>query len=249
MFVFISIYITLLGLILGSFFNVVALRIPAGESIVTPPSRCPTCHKRLKGRDLVPVLSWLIGKGKCRYCQTPVSGLYVLGEATTGLLFLWVFLIKGLTGEALVGWVLVSLCVIISMSDLKYMLVPNKILLFFLPVFVLIRLLFTEGNVWSYVLGAVVGGGIILLLALAGGMGMGDAKLFALCGWMIGFPNVILAFLLACTIGTLVYGTLMLLGFIRRKQPVPFAPCLVLGTLISYGYGSQIISGYLALIS
>jgi len=178
-----------------------------------------------------------------------VSGLYVLGEATTGLLFLWVFLIKGLTGEALVGWVLVSLCVIISMSDLKYMLVPNKILLFFLPVFVLIRLLFTEGNVWSYVLGAVVGGGIILLLALAGGMGMGDAKLFALCGWMIGFPNVILAFLLACTIGTLVYGTLMLLGFIRRKQPVPFAPCLVLGTLISYGYGSQIISGYLALIS
>jgi leader peptidase (prepilin peptidase)/N-methyltransferase len=247
--IFISIYITLLGLVFGSFFNVVALRIPAGESIVTPPSRCPTCQTRLKGRDLVPVLSWLFSKGKCRYCQTPVSGLYVLGEVATGLLFLWIYLLTGLTGESLIGWVLVSLCVIVSVSDLKYMLIPNKVLLFFLPVFIVLRLLFSEGEVWNYVLGAVVGGGIILLLALAGGMGMGDAKLFALCGWMIGFPNVILAFLIACALGTLVYGLLMLLGTIKRKQPVPFGPWLAIGTLISYGYGSQIISWYLTLIS
>jgi leader peptidase (prepilin peptidase)/N-methyltransferase len=129
------------------------------------------------------------------------------------------------------------------------MLIPNKVLLFFLPVLVLLRLFFAEGAIWSYVIGAVVGGSIIFLLALAGGMGMGDAKLFVLCGWAIGFPNVILAFLLSAAIGTLVYGILMLLGLIKRKQPVPFGPWLAIGTLIAYGYGSEIIGGYLSLIS
>ncbi|OAB42964.1 prepilin peptidase [Paenibacillus glacialis] len=246
--IFVSVYVTMLGLILGSFYNVVALRIPVGKSIVSPPSRCPKCGTRLKGRDLVPVLSWILSSGKCRYCQAPVSGLYALGEGVTGLLFLWVYLRTGLSGESLVGWVLVSLCVIVSVSDLKYMLIPNKVLLFFLPVLVLLRIIYTEESIWNGVLGAVVGGGIVLLLALAGGMGMGDAKLFVLCGWVIGFPNVILAFLLSSAIGTLVYGMLMLLGFIKRKQPVPFGPWLAIGTIIAYGYGSEIIGGYLSLI-
>lgn len=246
--IFIASYITLLGLILGSFYNVVALRVPAKESLLHPPSHCPNCNTRLKVRDLFPVLSYLLSRGKCRYCGTKVSPLYPLGEAATGLLFLWVYLQFGLTGKGVIGFVLVSLAIIVTVADLKYMLIPNKVLLFFLPLLLILVLLFPEGPLWQQLLGAALGGGILLLLALFGGMGVGDVKLFALLGWVIGFPNVVLAFLIACLLGSVVGGMLMLVGIIKRKQPIPFGPWLVVGALISYGYGSHIIGAYLSLI-
>lgn len=246
--IFIASYITLLGLILGSFYNVVALRVPAKESLLHPPSHCPNCNTRLKARDLFPVLSYLLSRGKCHYCGTKVSPLYPLGEAATGLLFLWVYLQFGLTGKGVIGFVLVSLAIIVTVADLKYMLIPNKVLLFFSPLLLILVLLFPEGPLWGHLLGALLGGGILLLLALFGGMGVGDVKLFALLGWVIGFPNVVLAFLIACLLGSVVGGMLMLVGIIKRKQPIPFGPWLVVGALISYGYGSHIIGAYLSLI-
>ncbi|NMO96666.1 prepilin peptidase [Paenibacillus lemnae] len=244
----IAAYITLLGLALGSFFNVVALRIPAGQSLVSPPSRCGSCETRLRGRDLVPVLSWLTARGKCRHCGVQVSWLYPAGEAAAGILFLWTYLRFGLTSEGMLGFLLCSLAVIVTISDLHSMVIPNKVLLFFLPLLAAGTFLATEHTWWSHVLGALLGGGVIFLLVLAGGMGMGDAKLFALCGLVIGFPGVILAFLTACFLGTAAGVTLMLLGKVNRKQRIPFAPWLACGILIAYGYGSQIIGGYLSLI-
>ncbi|MNI62169.1 Type 4 prepilin-like proteins leader peptide-processing enzyme [compost metagenome] len=172
----------------------------------------------------------------------------MLGEAATGLLFLWVYLQFGLSGQGIIGWVLVSLAVIVTVTDLKYMLIPNKVLLFFLPLLLLLVLVFPEGPIWSHLLGGVAGGGIMLLLALFGGMGMGDMKLFALLGWVVGFPNVVLAFLIACALGTVAGATLMLLGKVKRGQRVPFGPWLAAGSLIAFSYGSHLISGYLALI-
>jgi leader peptidase (prepilin peptidase)/N-methyltransferase len=246
--IFIAIYITLIGLILGSFFNVVALRIPAGQSLLHPPSHCAGCGTRLKARNLVPVFSYLLAGGKCRYCGAGISPLYPLGEVATGLLFLWIYLQYGLTGKGWIGFVLVSLAVIVTVADVKYMLIPNKVLLFFLPVMLLLIAFFPDGPLWSHLLGGAVGGGIILLLALFGGMGMGDVKLFALLGWVVGFPNVMLAFLIACALGSVVGGTLLLFGWIKRRQPIPFGPWLAAGTLIAFSYGSQIIGGYLSLI-
>lgn len=248
--IFIAIYVTLLGLILGSFYNVVALRIPVGESIIHPPSRCSSCGTRLRTRDLIPVFSFLFSGGKCRYCSAKLSALYPLGEAATGLLFMWVYLRTGLTGESLVGLTLVSLGVIVTVTDVKYMRIPNKVLLFFTPIFILLRITFPEYSFWSHILGAFAGGGIILLIILisGGGMGMGDAKLLALCGLVIGLPNTLLALFIACVLGTLVGGVLMLAGIIKRKQHIPFGPWLIIGIWIAYGYGSQIISGYLSLI-
>lgn len=246
--IFIASYITLLGLILGSFYNVVALRVPAKESLLHPPSHCPNCNTRLKARDLFPVISYLLSGGKCRYCGTKVSALYPLGEAATGLLFLWVYLQFGLTGRGAIGFILVSLSVIVMVADLKYMLIPNKVLLFFLPLLLILVLFFSEGPLWQHLLGAVLGGGILLLFALFGGMGVGDVKLFALLGLVIGFPNVILAFLIACLLGSVVGGMLMLVGVVKRKQRIPFGPWLVVGALISYGYGSHIIGAYLSLL-
>ncbi|WP_410512580.1 prepilin peptidase [Paenibacillus sp. BR2-3] len=246
--IFIATYITLLGLILGSFYNVVGLRVPAKESLLHPPSHCPNCNTQLKHRDLFPVFSYLLSRGKCPYCGTSVSSLYPLGEAATGLLFLWVYLQFGFTGKGLLGFLLVSLSVIVTVADLKYMLIPNKVLLFFLPLFVVLVPLFAKGPLGHNLLGAVLGGCLILPFALLGGMGMGDAKLFALLGGVIGFPNVILAFLLACLLGSVVGGLFILFGVVKRKQPIPFGPWLAAGTLIAYGYGSFIISTYLSLI-
>ncbi|GGD48019.1 prepilin peptidase [Paenibacillus nasutitermitis] len=248
----ITIYVFVLGLACGSFFNVVGLRVPAGKSIMHPPSSCTACGSRLGARDLVPVLSYLLSQGRCRRCGAEVSALYPLGELAAGLLFVWLYLRFGFGEEAPLGLLLVSLAVIISVSDLKYMLIPNKVLLAFLPFFVIVRLLAPGGQpLWQYLLGAVAGGGVIVLIILLsrGGMGMGDAKLFALCGLVVGFPHILLALMLACLLGTLVGGSLLFLGLVKRKQPIPFGPFLAAGTIIAYGYGTALINGYLSIIA
>ncbi|RTE01422.1 prepilin peptidase [Paenibacillus whitsoniae] len=247
----IACYVFILGLVLGSFYNVVALRVPAKQSIVKPPSACPSCGTQLKTRDLVPVFSYLFSRGKCRHCQSKVSILYPIGELATGLLFLWVYVTYSISSETIVGLTLVSLLVIITISDLKYMRIPNQVLLFFLPIVILLRL-FVPGNQawWSYALGAVVGCGIIVLIALVtrGGMGMGDAKLLFVCGIVLGWSHILIAFVLACLLGSLLGGVLLLSGIIKRKQPIPFGPYLAAGVLIAYGYGSDLIQVYLNLL-
>lgn len=245
--IYIASYIILLGLTLGSFYNVVALRVPAKESLLNPPSHCPNCNTRLKARDLFPVISYLLSGGKCRHCGTRVSPLYPLGEAVTGLLFLWVYLQFGLTGKGIIGYVLVSLAVIVTVADLKYMLIPNKVLLFFTAA-ADSCIAISRRTAMASLTGSCAWGGVLIPFVLLGGMGAGDVKLFALLGLVIGFPNVILAFLVACLLGSVVGGLLMLLGIIKRKQPVPFGPWLAIGALISFGYGSHIIGAYLSLI-
>lgn len=246
----IAIYLLLLGLALGSFYNVVALRVPAGESVVHPPSRCSRCGTRLGARDMIPVVSYLFSRGRCRHCGVSVSALYPLGEAATGLLFVWVYLQTGISGQLPIGLVLVSLSIIISIADIHYMKIPNKVLLFFLPILLVLVVLTPAGSLWNHLGGALAGGGVLLLIAVLsrGGMGMGDVKLFALFGWVIGFPNVLLALFAACLLG-LLYGMIVRAsGRHGRGQPIPFGPFLAAGTLIAYGYGSYIISGYLSLM-
>ncbi|MEC0270146.1 prepilin peptidase [Paenibacillus anseongense] len=244
-------YIFILGLVLGSFFNVVALRVPAKQSVINPPSACPKCGTKLKAKDLIPVISYIFTRGQCRYCGTKVSILYPLGELATGLLFLWAYVHFGITVESLIALTLVSLLVIITVSDLSYMLIPNKILIVFFPIFIVLRFIFPGDQAWwSYVLGAVIGGGIIVLIAILsrGGMGMGDAKLLTVCGAVLGLSHIMVAFVLACMIGSLIGGLLLLLKITKRKQPIPFGPSLALGILISYGYGSDMIKAYLTLL-
>ncbi|MDR6882288.1 leader peptidase (prepilin peptidase)/N-methyltransferase [Bacillus sp. 3255] len=249
--ILIGVYVFIIGLVLGSFFNVVALRIPAKQSVVKPPSACPSCGTQLKSRDLIPVISYFAAKGQCRYCSTNVSPLYPLGELATGLLFMWAYVRFGFTAETLVALTLVSLLVIITVSDLTSMLIPNKVLMFFFPVLAVLRIVFPgEQAWWSYVLGAIAGGGIVIVIALLsrGGMGMGDAKLLAVCGAVLGLSHILIAFVLACMIGSLIGGLLLLLKIIQRKQPIPFGPSLAMGILLSYGYGSDLIQAYLTLL-
>ncbi|MFS1512763.1 prepilin peptidase [Chengkuizengella sp. SCS-71B] len=243
---FIYIYLFILGLVFGSFFNLVGLRVPNKQSIIYSSSHCPHCQHRLGVWDLIPIFSFLFNKGECRYCGVKVSFIYMFGELITGILFVWIYSITGFTGEFIIGLLLVSLSVIITVSDLKYMIIPNKVLIFFLPFTILARFLFLSQSIWYYVIGFFVGGGILMLLAIIsrGGMGMGDVKLFAIYGLIIGFEQIFLALFIASVIGSLVGITLILLKKIQKNQPISFGPYLALGTLITYGYGDEIIQWY-----
>lgn len=247
----IALYLFVLGLVCGSFFNVVGLRVPVKKSIVHPPSHCTGCGTRLTKRDLMPVISYLLARGRCRHCHASVSVVYPLGELATGLLFVAVYLRFGLSLELLAGLLLVSLAVIVSVSDLAYMLIPNRILLFFLPLLLLARVLHHDLPLWQYALGALAGGGVLLLIHLAsrGGMGLGDMKLFAICGLVLGTVQIGTALLLACLAGTLIGGMLLLLGIVKRKQPIPFGPFLAFGTLAAYLFGDALLSEYWSILS
>lgn len=241
-------FVLIYGLILGSFYNVVGLRVPQKQSIVSPRSSCPKCGHQLSAFELIPVLSYLIQGGKCRSCKAPVSPLYPIVELMTGLLFLAAPFIVGWTSELLVAWTLISLFMIIFVTDLTYMLIPDKVLLVFTGIFLLERIFIPLNLWWDPLLGAVVGFTLLLLIAVAsrGGMGGGDIKLFALIGLAVGMKMVLLSFFLSTLFGAL-FGVIgMLIGKLKRKNPIPFGPFIAAGTLTAYFYGDSIIKAYLS---
>ena len=241
-----SIFIALFGLVLGSFYNVVGLRVPKGESIVNPPSHCTSCGRRLTAVELIPVLSYVIQGGKCKGCGVKVSPIYCVTEVATAVLFAGSYLKFGFTAELAVALLFVSLLVIINVSDIAYMLIPNKILLFFLPFLVIARIVSPLDLWWDSLLGAVVGFGILLLIAVIskGGMGGGDIKLFFLIGLVLGTVNTILTLFLASVIGMIAGIVILKIKGQGRKTPIPFGPSIALGALIAYFYGADLIEWY-----
>lgn len=245
---FISIIFLLFGFILGSFLNVVGLRVPKGESILYPPSHCPSCRRQLGVRDLIPVFSFLINRGRCRYCGAPISPLYLLGELSTGIFFFLAYLAFSLRPELWVALSLIALSVIITVADLAYMRIPNRVLLFFLPLFAGLRLFIREESLFYYLGGFVAAGGLLLIVAYGsrGGMGIGDVKLFALYGLLLGPVHAFLALFIASLVGASAGGLLILTGKRSRKDPIPFGPFLALGAILAELYGREIIQAYLS---
>lgn len=239
------------GITLGSFFNVVGLRVPMKKSIVAPRSACPTCGHQLRAWELIPVASFIIQKGKCRGCQSRISPIYPISELITGILFVMAPYFIGWSSELFVAWTLISLFMIIFVSDIHYMLIPDKILLVFAGVFLFERIFLPLTPWWDSLLGGVVG--LLLLLAIAivskGGMGGGDVKLFALIGFVVGTKLLILSFFLATLFGAFFGVIALLLKLVKRKEPIPFGPFIVAGTLTAYFYGSEIIQHYVRFIS
>ena len=234
------------GLVLGSFYNVVGLRVPKGRSIVKPPSHCTNCGKQLTAVELIPVFSYVIQRGKCKGCGVKVSSIYCLTEILTGLLFALCYVKFGFTAELTVALLFVSLLVIINVSDLTYMLIPNKILLFFLPLLVIARIVSPLELWWDSLLGAFIGFSMLLLIAVVskGGMGGGDIKLFFLIGFVLGTIHTLLTLFLASIVGMIVGMAVLKVRGQGRKTPVPFGPSIAVGALISYFYGNQLIEWY-----
>lgn len=235
------------GIALGSFFNVVGLRVPLIKSIVVPKSSCPNCGHQLKAYELIPVVSYMLQKGKCRGCQSRISPIYPVFELLTGILFATAPLIIGWSGELVVALTLISMFMIIIVSDIHYMLIPDKILIWFAGVFLLERIIWTLTPWWDSILGA--GSGFLLLLIIAivskGGMGGGDIKLYALLGFVLGFKLVLLSFFLSTLFGAVIGGLALLFKIVKRKQPIPFGPFIAAGSLTAYYWGTDLINLYI----
>lgn len=247
----IHLYLLTLGLILGSFYNVVGLRIPKGKSIVKPPSHCPKCNERLRFIDLIPVFSFLLFKGKCRHCKAKISPIYPFFELATGILFAVSPLILGWSLELLVALALISLLIIIVVSDIHYMIIPDKVLLFFLPIFIGLRIIVPLDPWWSPIAGAVVGFGLLYAIAVLskGGMGGGDIKLFFVIGIALGLQATLQTLFFAAFIGAIVGLAGMAFGVVQRGKPIPFGPFIAVGALLAYFYGKQIMEWYFQLLS
>ena len=239
----------LYGLVFGSFFNVVGLRVPKGESIVKPPSHCTVCDRNLTIKDLVPVFSFVFLKGKCRGCGTKIHWVYPVMELATGLLFAFAYLQLGFSLELIVAILFISMLVIITVSDLAYMLIPDKILLFFLIPIIASRFFSPLTPWWDSLVGAVVGFGLLFFIALVskGGMGGGDIKLFFVIGLVLGTVNTLLTLFLASIIGT-VFGIISLrIAKKGRKTPIPFGPSIAIAAVIAYFYGDVFVDWYMNL--
>ncbi|MEI4769411.1 prepilin peptidase [Psychrobacillus sp. FJAT-51614] len=243
----ITILFFIYGLIFGSFFNVVGLRIPKGESIVRPPSHCTVCDRNLTTRDLVPVFSYLFLRGKCRGCGTKIHWMYPVMELVTGLLFAFAYFQLGFTLELAVAILFISLLVIITISDIAYMLIPDKILLFFLIPLIVFRIFSPLTPWWDSILGAIIGFGILFLIAVLskGGMGGGDIKLFFVIGLVLGTTHTLLTLFLASLIGAIVGVITLRIAKKGRKTPIPFGPSIAIAAIIAYFFGNSLVDWYM----
>src|SRR3954452_10283551 len=236
------------GLIVGSFLNVVAYRLPRGESLAHPPSHCPSCDAPVKPYDNIPVLSWLLLRGRCRSCAAPISPRYPLVEATTGILWAAVMYARwdDASGIAL-GIVLVTVLIPIALIDFEYRIIPNRITGPAAVVAIVIGLLFDMDFVAEQLIAGAAAGGFFLLAAVAypRGMGMGDVKLAGMMGLYLG-RAVGLAVLVGLVAGVVVGAVIISrLGAKEgRKAAIPFGPFLALGGIVAIFAGDAVADSY-----
>jgi len=237
------------GAIFGSFLNVVAYRLPRGESLSRPRSRCPQCQTPIRPYDNVPVVSWLALRGRCRSCRAPISARYPLVEAMTGLLCALVVIAKGPDEDALLGLALVLLLIPITLIDLDHRIIPNRLTLLGAIVAPALVAYADPDRLPEHLIAGVAAGGFFLLALLAypRGMGMGDVKLAAVLGLFLG-RAVGPALFVALVAGTLVGAAVIARKGARegRKTAVPFGPFLALGGVVALFAGDAMVDWYLS---
>lgn len=236
------------GLVFGSFFNVVGLRVPMKESIVTPPSHCTNCQTRLRAFDLLPVLSYCLQSGKCRYCKVSISPIYPIFELLTGILYLIGYLNYGLSSTFVLYLLFVSLLVIISVSDYTYQLIPDKVLAFFLVAFLIFQAIFKPVSWEISILGFLISFSVLYFIAVVtnGGMGGGDIKLFAVLGIVLGYKGFIVTFLIACLFGAC-YGIIVKRKKNSKQTAIAFGPFIAIGAFVAFIWQEPIIEWYVNL--
>lgn len=240
------------GLMAGSFTTVVSHRVPRGESVVGPRSRCPSCGTQIAAYDNVPVFSWVLLRGRSRCCQERISARYPIAELILAVLYaLTVVVLWGDVTEILLGLVFVTMLLAITVTDLELRIIPNKILLVAAILGVGIGAVGDPGSLPERLISAAAAGGGLFLVALAypRGMGLGDVKLAAVMGLFLG-RNVAPALLVALLAGSVV-GLVMIArqGTSARKQAIPFGPFLALGGVVALLAGNQLVDWYLATFS
>ncbi len=236
------------GLTIGSFLNVVVYRLPRGESLAVPGSHCPRCGSAVRAYDNVPVLSWVMLRGRCRNCHEPISARYPLVELTSAVLAVAVVLVKHTWAERALGLVLVAILIPVALIDYDERIIPNKITLPAALLAVILGLLLNPSGVPEQLIAGAAAGGFLLIFALIypQGMGMGDVKLAAVMGLYLG-RSVAVAIIVGTLVATIFGAIVMARVGVKdgRKTAVPFGPFLALGGIIAVLCGPQIVHWYL----
>jgi leader peptidase (prepilin peptidase) / N-methyltransferase len=245
----IVVVIGLLGLVVGSFLNVVIHRVPLRQSIVWPASRCPRCGAAIKPGDNVPLLSYLLLRGRCRYCGARISWRYPAVEGLTGILFAAAAYEFGPGYELLSALLLISVLISLAGTDLEHRLLPNVIVGPAALIGFALSVLANPERWWLYLLSTgVVAGGLLLLAVLyPGGMGMGDVKMGGMLGAFLG-PYAALAVFLGALCGALTGGLQMAAGKMRRRSAMPFGVFMAFGGVVALFVGPELWRFYLALV-
>ncbi|MFP7253439.1 prepilin peptidase [Terribacillus goriensis] len=248
--VFFLIYFVVLGALFGSFYNVVGMRILEERMFKAERSICPDCKQQIKPYDLIPIISYLILRGKCRNCKQNISLIYPLNELATGLLFGYSYYLFDIGWDLGLALLLVSIGAILFVTDIRFLLIPNKVLLFFLPLFIVLRFITPLDPWWDSIIGSVFAFILLFLVILLsrGGMGGGDLKLFVLLGYILGWKGILLTFAFASILGAIISIFLLYINVIKRNQFIPFGPYILAAALFSYFHGDTFMCWYSQLI-
>ncbi len=239
--------VLILGLSVGSFLNVCIYRIPLKKSISFPPSSCTNCGKKLSPFELIPVVSYMLLRGKCKGCGAGISVKYPVVEMLTGFLFVWVFSVFGVSATFLKYALLASVLVVVSLIDLEHQIIPDEIVVFSIAAGIIMNIAARDVSLTNSAIGFFAASGILLMLAILtkGGMGGGDIKLMAAVGLFIGTGPVLLGLFLSFIIGGIISFILILFKIKGRKDYIPFGPFLSIGSFISALFYSEIIYWYI----
>ena len=247
----IFILIFFFGASLGSFYHVVGYRMPIGENWVSDRSRCPGCSHELRFYELMPVLSYVLQGGKCRSCGMKIKPIYLLSEIFAGLLFIfpvWFYGFEGFeSGAIYIAWVFLSMLIIITVSDLYYQLILDKVLLFFGAVLLLLYTIYSQYDLVSGLIGAGVGFFTLYAVGLLGqflfkkeALGGGDIKLYAAIGFVLGISSTFLSLFLAAVIA-LIYSLMFMKD---QTKPLGFGPFIAIASYFCLFYGSSLLNWY-----
>ena len=251
--IFTTIIIFIIGLVIGSFSTVCIYRLPRNESIVFPGSHCPRCSYPIEWHDNIPLISYIILKGKCRSCAEKISLQYPLVEFLTASLYLFLFYFYGLQLRTVVYMVFCSALVIIAFIDLKEKIIPDVISLPLTALGFLSSFVLKNISPLNSLLGILAGGGSLYLIAIAGtyifrkeAMGGGDIKLSAMVGAFLGWQLALLSLFIGFLLGSVI-GIIVLMKTKGEIRDVPFGPFIALGTLIALFFGQGILDWYFLL--
>jgi len=237
-----------IGAAVGSFLNVCIVRLPADESVVRPPSRCPGCREPIAWYDNIPLVSWVVLRGRCRRCGQPISWQYPLVELTVAAIWLAAAWWWGPTVAALSGALFATLLLGIAVTDARHYLIPDEYTIGGTVIGLALSLFGGYRGLLDAVMGAALGFALLFVVGLVGrwmfkeeAMGGGDVKMMAMVGTFVGWKGVLLTIFLGALVGSIVFVPLTL----RKKRLVPFGVFLAVGAMVTYLAGDAVITWYL----
>ena len=263
MIIFFDFYVFIIGLIIGSFLNVCISRLPKGESVLYPPSHCTTCGNKLKPIELIPVLSYIMLKAKCKNCNEKISIRYPIIEVLTAIVYAIIFSRFGLSINFFAALFLMTILIVVFFIDLDHQIIPDELVITGLvgSVALILYIVFTSQPVFeeaswlAHLLGALPGSGLLFLVALIGlvifkseeVMGMGDVKIFLPIGIFLGWKLCIFTMLISIVLAGLISIALVIFRLKKRKDTIPFGPFIVAGTFVALIWGNQILHWYIGM--